>query len=89
VFLIFLGFEALLFSIFTMVMFATQLQAICSDETVIFYCFLYVSKTVQNNFYNYIKRISLRLCILKPVILVILSIMFNMRISNLIILLCN
>lgn len=35
VFLIFLGFEALLFAIFTMVMFATQLQAICSDETVI------------------------------------------------------
>jgi len=34
VFLIFLGFEALLFAIFTMVMFATQLQAICSDETV-------------------------------------------------------
>jgi len=34
VFLMFLGFEALLFSIFTMVMFATQLQAICSDETV-------------------------------------------------------
>jgi len=33
VFLIFLGFEALLFAIFTMVMFATQLQAICSDET--------------------------------------------------------
>jgi hypothetical protein len=25
----------LLFAIFTMVMFATQLQAICSDETVI------------------------------------------------------
>lgn len=34
VFLIFLGFEALLFAIFTMVMLATQLQAICSDETV-------------------------------------------------------
>lgn len=56
VFLIFLGFEALLFSIFTMVMFATQLQAICSDETVIFYCFLYISKTVQNNFYNEYKK---------------------------------
>lgn len=48
VFLILLGFEALLFAIFTMVMFATQLQAICSDETVIFYGFLKLLQMNEN-----------------------------------------
>lgn len=33
--LIFLMFEAILFAIFTSVMFGTQLSAICSDETAI------------------------------------------------------
>ncbi|XP_033110028.1 palmitoyltransferase ZDHHC3-like [Anneissia japonica] len=33
VFLIILGFEALLFGIFTIIMFSTQLHAICTDET--------------------------------------------------------
>ncbi|KAF6020160.1 ZDHHC3 [Bugula neritina] len=35
VFLIFLIFEGLLFGIFTAIMFGTQIQAVCSDETAI------------------------------------------------------